>query len=170
MKIKRYYVTPTKLSYVRGEKPDVDCILCAVRDDDERVPRQVIKRNDRMIVTLNLHPYSPGHLLIFPLRHLTDIRELSREEVIEVFRLQKQAMSALEAVYGSPGFYIGFNIGASSGASIQHLHCHVVPHQADELDLPKMVTSGSRLKKEDSREALEKIRQAFEETEGKNSK
>ena len=64
------------------------CILCAVRDDDQRLPCLVVQRNDRMIVSLNLHPYSPGHLLIFPLRHLTDPRELSSEEVIEVFHLR----------------------------------------------------------------------------------
>ena len=169
MKIKRFYITPTKLSYVRGKKPDVECILCAVRDDDERLPRLVVKRNTHMIVSLNLHPYSPGHLLIFPLRHLTDIRELSCEEVIEVFRLQKQALSALEAVYGSPGFYIGFNMGATSGASIEHLHCHVIPHQADQLELPRMVSSGTRVKLEDPLEALRKIQEAFAEAEENNS-
>ena len=169
MKIERYYITPTKLSYVRGKKPDVKCILCAIRDDDKRLPRLIVTRDNHMIVSLNLHPYSPGHLLIFPLRHLTDIRELSCEEVIEVFRLQKQAVSALEAVYGSPGFCIGFNVGTSSGASIEHLHCHVIPHQADRLELPKMVSSETRLKVEDPQEALKKIREAFAETEKKNS-
>ena len=169
MKIERFYLTPKKLSYVRGKKPDVGCILCAIRDDNKRLPRLVIKRNEHLIVSLNLHPYSPGHMMIFPLRHLTDIRELSSEEVIEVFRLQKQAMSALEAVYGSPGFYIGYNIGASSGASIEHLHCHVIPHQADRLELPKMVSSKTPLRLEDSREALNKIRKAFKQAERKNS-
>jgi len=161
MKIERFYITPKKLSYVRGKRPDVDCILCAVRDDDKRLPRLVVQRNDRMIVSLNLHPYSPGHLLIFPLRHLTDPRELSSEEVIEVFHLQKQAMSALEAVYKSPGFYIGFNVGASSGASIEHLHCHVIPHQSDRLELPSMVGSGTRVELEDPLETLKKVKKAF---------
>lgn len=163
MKIEHFYITPAKLSYVRGKKPDVECILCAIRDDDERLPRLVVTRNNHMIVSLNLHPYSPGHLLIFPLRHLTDIRELSCEEVIEIFRLQKQAISALEAVYGSPGFYIGYNVGISSGASIEHLHCHLIPHQADRLELLKMVSSETRLRLEDPREALKKIQEAFAE-------
>ena len=168
MKIERFYLTPKKLSYVRGKKPDVGCILCAIRDDDQRLHRLVVKRNEQLIVSLNLHPYSPGHLMIFPQRHLTDIRELSNEEVIGVFRLQKQAMSALEAVYGSSGFYIGYNVGSSSGASIEHLHCHVIPHRANRLELPKMVSSKARLGLEDSREALRKIREAFAQAEGKN--
>lgn len=165
MKIERFYITPDKLSYVRGKKPDVGCILCAVRDNDERLSSLIVKRNDHMIVSLNLHPYSPGHLMIFPLRHLTDIRELSNDEVIEVFRLQKQAVSALEAVYGSPGFYVGFNIGTSSGASIEHLHCHVIPHQADRLELQKIVSSENRVRMEEPREALKKIQEAFAEAE-----
>jgi diadenosine tetraphosphate (Ap4A) HIT family hydrolase len=78
-------------------------------------------------------------------------------------------VSALEAVYGSPGFCIGFNVGTSSGASIEHLHCHVIPHHADRLELPKMVSSETRLKVEDPQEALKKIREAFAETEKKNS-
>jgi len=168
MKIDRFYLTPGKLSYVRGKKPDVGCILCAIRDDDQRLPRLVVKRSGHLIVSLNLHPYSSGHLMIFPLRHLTDIRELTGEEVLELFLLQKQAMSALEAVCGSPGFYVGFNQGVSSGASIEHLHCHVIPHQAKRLELAKMVSSKTRLRLEDPRKALIKIRKAFKEAEGKS--
>ena len=36
-------------------------------------------------------------------------------------------------IYNTEGFNIGFNIGKFSGASIQHLHAHVVPRYNNEL-------------------------------------
>ncbi|HUU28752.1 MAG TPA: HIT domain-containing protein [archaeon] len=163
MKIERNLIIPGKLSYVRGKKPDVECILCAVRDSDKRVPRLVVSRTELMIVSLNLFPYNPGHLIIFPLRHLNDIRELNHDEALELFSLQKQCMSALEAVYRPTGFNIGFNIGSSSGASIEHLHCHVIPRYRNEIGFVEMVSSGSRILVEDPRETLKKIRHSFAE-------
>ncbi|HLA40594.1 MAG TPA: HIT domain-containing protein [Candidatus Glassbacteria bacterium] len=160
MKIDRHLVIPGKLAYVRGGKPDVPCILCSIRDRDEKVVRLEIARTAQMLISLNLYPYNPGHLLIFPLRHITDIRELTKEEVLEMHRLQTRMMEILEEVYGPRGFNIGYNVGAFSGASIEHLHCHLVPRHRNEIGLLEMISEGSRVLVEDPGDTLEKIRRA----------
>jgi ATP adenylyltransferase len=161
MKIERHLVIPGKLSYVRGKKPDVECILCAIRERDPQVVSLEVLRTGLMIVSLNLFPYNPGHLMIFPLRHIVDIREMTPEEVLEMHRLQMKSMEVLEALYSPSGFNLGYNQGPTSGASIPHLHCHLVPRHRNEIGLLEMISEGSRVLVEDPRETLKKVRTTF---------
>jgi len=165
MRIDQHMIIPGKLAYVRGKKPEVDCILCALRDSDKRVPDLVVLRHELMIVTLNLYPYNPGHLMIFPRRHLADIRQFTQEEVLAMHRLQERSMHALEALYNPRGFNIGFNVGQASGASIEHIHCHVIPRHRNEIGLVEMISQGSRVLVEDPMETREKLRAVLDETE-----
>jgi ATP adenylyltransferase len=165
MKIDQHMIIPGKLAYVRGKKPEVDCILCALRDSDKRVPDLVVLRHELMIVTLNLYPYNPGHLMIFPRRHLTDIRQFTQEEVLVMHRLQERSMHALEALYNPRGFNIGFNVGQASGASIEHIHCHVIPRHRNEIGMVEMISQGSRVLVEDPMETRGKLRAVLDETE-----
>ena len=84
---------PNKMAYIKGKaKPDVECILCAIVEGDARVERLDIYRAELFTISLNLYPYSPGHLMIFPNRHIVDVREFTREEVVELHRLQCRSL------------------------------------------------------------------------------
>jgi ATP adenylyltransferase len=77
---------------------------------------------------LNLYPYSPGHLMVCPYRHVADYTELDDAETAEVAAFTKAAMRTVRDVSGAHGFNIGMNQGAVAGAGIAaHLHQHVVP-------------------------------------------
>lgn len=165
MRIEQNLVIPGKLEYVRGDRPDVPCILCSIRDKDERVVLLEVGRTELMVVSLNLFPYNPGHLLIFPLRHITDLRELSRGEVLEMQRLLHRLMDMLESSYNPRGFNIGYNVGDTSGASIEHLHCHIVPRHRNEIGVLEMVSGGARVIVEDPNVTLDKLRKAWREAE-----
>ena len=55
-----------KLKYVNGDRPGVACILCAIRDRDPDVVNLEVARRDGFIVSVNLYPFNPGHVMIFP--------------------------------------------------------------------------------------------------------
>jgi ATP adenylyltransferase len=79
-------------------------------------------------VVLNLYPYSPGHLMVCPYRHVADYTDLDDSETAEVAASTKTAMRVLRSVSGAHGFNVGMNQGAVAGAGIAaHLHQHVVP-------------------------------------------
>ena len=60
-----------KLDYVQGkERPKVDCILCAVRDDDDRVASLKVYHDDICFIVLNLYPYNPAHVMVVSNRHI----------------------------------------------------------------------------------------------------
>jgi len=60
-----YFFNFDKMGYLKGAKPQ-GCILCHVGKGSEEVERLVVYENGLLVVSLNLYPYNPGHLIIFP--------------------------------------------------------------------------------------------------------
>ena len=122
-----------KLEYVQGkERPDVDCILCAIRDGDKRVINLKYYEDNLIFIILNLYPYNPGHSMIVPNRHILKFTELTKDEIQHIFRAVQGLQNLLDDIYNPRGYNIGFNQGIA-GASIPHLHCHLVPRYGTEL-------------------------------------
>ncbi|MEK7274676.1 MAG: HIT domain-containing protein [Candidatus Desantisbacteria bacterium] len=152
---------PSKLEdYLLGEKPKVDCILCAIRDRDEKVVQIDVYRSQDMIISLNLYPYNPGHVMIFPNRHIKDIRELNEEETNQIQSLTIKTLDVLDRLYAPSGYNIGYNMGNVAGASIEHLHLHIVPRYKNELGFVDIL-SNSKIIVEDPRKTLERLREAY---------
>ncbi|MBN2153372.1 MAG: HIT domain-containing protein [Candidatus Lokiarchaeota archaeon] len=122
-----------KSEYVTGGKPDVPCILCAVRDGDPAVRSHVVHQDGVAFIILNLYPFNPGHLLISPTRHVERWRDLADGEVARIMGLVKQAEDVLEREFGCTSFNFGVNEGKFSGASIDHLHVQLIPRFRSEL-------------------------------------
>lgn len=160
---RRNLFIPDKMAYTKGkDRPEGECILCAIAEDDPQVSNLVVGRRDGFIVSLNLYPYNPGHLMVFPEEHLEDLRQLSEERLCTMFSLTRMCMDVLDELYQPKGYNLGFNIGRSSGASILHLHQHIVPRYSRELGLIDVI-SGTRVIVEDPIITKEKLFAAFKE-------
>jgi ATP adenylyltransferase len=123
-----------KLDYVQGdERPDVECILCSVRDNDERVEVLKVYQDEILFVCLNLYPYNPAHMLIVPMRHVERYVDLEKEEMMRISRAIQGLQLLLNDLYSPKGYNIGMNEGQSAGGSIEHLHFHLVPRYGSEL-------------------------------------
>ena len=125
---------PWRLEYVQGADEQDGCIFCiaAAGDDEERL---VVHRGARAFVLLNLFPYSSGHLMIAPNRHVGAFEALEPDEAGEIHALTADALTALRAVYDPEGFNLGWNLGRIAGAGIvDHVHQHVVPRWAGDTN------------------------------------
>lgn len=162
MKLEKHRVVANKLSYSRGNRPAVDCILCAVARNDPAVANLMLYRCPGHFITLNLYPYNPGHLMIVPEGHYLDVRELSDTEVLTTYRLQTLALRVLDKVYRPGGYNVGYNIGQSSGASIPHIHLQIVPRYGSEVGFFDIL-SDSRVIVEDPHVTRERLTEAFTE-------
>lgn len=149
-----------KIHYVKGNKPKVACILCAIRDNHPEVPDLTVWRDERFIVAMNLYPFNSGHLMIFPARHVREPAELSDDEALHLHYLSSKALNILKEEFAPAGFNIGYNIGQGSGASIPHLHLHIVPRYDNEVGFLD-VLAGTRVMVLDPREARERLRKRF---------
>ena len=161
MKAFRDYLFNTeKIKYIKGKKPLYTCILCAIRDRYPDVKSLELCRTEGFIISLNLYPFNPGHLMIFPVRHVEDFIELSDSEALEMHRLCAKSISILKKEFNPSGFNIGCNLGNGSGASIPHIHQHIVPRYDNEIGFID-VLSGSRIYVEDPIDVLNRLKMDF---------
>ena len=136
--------TPHRMAYIRGENKPADatsgeCPFCRVptmADDDGLV----VHRGELAFAVLNLYPYSPGHLMVCPYRHIADYTETTDEEAAEMAGLTRDAMRVVRSVSSAQGFNIGMNQGVVAGAGIAaHLHQHVVPRWSGDQNFMPMI-------------------------------
>ena len=100
----------------------------------------MVHRGEQAYVVLNLYPYSPGHLLVCPYRHVASYDEITGAETDEIARLTQHAMRVVRSVSGAHGFNIGMNQGHIAGAGIAaHLHQHVVPRWAGDQNFMPII-------------------------------
>ncbi len=158
-----YFFNFDKIAYLRGKRPD-GCILCLVRDGSEEVERLIAAETANFVVSVNLYPYNPGHLILFPKRHVRDIRELTAEERRELDALVDRCLGALDKSHAPGGYNIGYNMGLVAGASIDHLHLHIIPRYPREIGIAELI-AGARVLVEDPRETLARLTTVLESDE-----
>lgn len=94
---------------------------------------------------LNLYPYTNGHLLVVPKRHVADFTLLEERESSEMMKGVQMSLTALKKVYDPNGFNVGMNLGQAAGAGVaDHLHLHVVPRWNGDTNFVSVV-SGTRV-------------------------
>ncbi|MHA1144857.1 MAG: HIT family protein [Candidatus Helarchaeota archaeon] len=131
------YIFIDKIKYVRAKKSESDgtpCIFCNLKE-------QILDANEQSYCILNKYPYNPGHLLIIPKRHVENFEDLTDKEHLACFELIKKMLALLRKTYSPHGFNIGLNLGEAAGASIRHLHIHLVPRYKSELGFMDVLSS-----------------------------
>ncbi len=152
--------TPHRMAYISGENKPSDgtaetCPFCQIPEmgDEDGL---IVHRGEQCFVVLNLYPYSSGHLMVCPFRHVASYPDLTEDETVEVALLTQRAMRVVKQVSGAHGFNIGMNQGSVAGAGIAaHLHQHVVPRWGGDANfmpiigrtktLPQLLTETRRL-------------------------
>ena len=115
--------SPTGSAPVAGSGPRTDQGEC--RD------HFVVHRGTSAFVILNLYPYTTGHLMVVPYRHLPRFRDLTAAERAELALLLRESERVLRAATGARRFHAGINLGRAAGAGVEgHLHAHLVPRDA----------------------------------------
>jgi diadenosine tetraphosphate (Ap4A) HIT family hydrolase len=81
-----------------------------------------------VLALLNAYPYTSGHLMVMPTRHVGDLEALSVEESGAIWEGVSAAVRAIKAAYRPDGLNVGANLGRAAGAGIPgHFHVHVLP-------------------------------------------
>lgn len=141
-------VPPEPDSWLAGANQE--CFLCcaaAVHKDPKSADEQTLTvwRDNTIIVVLNRFPYSNGHLLISPCRHVAELNDLTNEEHLESMRMLGRLCSILKEAISADGFNVGLNLGDVAGAGVPgHLHWHLVPRWAGDHNF-MAATSNTRV-------------------------
>lgn len=117
---------PWRSVYIGGDHGE-QCVFCGILASDRDEENLVLRRGDKTFVVMNRYPYTNGHLMVVPKRHVGELEDLTGEEMLEIFTWAQKMVQALRA-FNPEGFNIGVNIGRIAGAGVPgHIHLHVVP-------------------------------------------
>lgn len=123
---------PWRIKYIRNNVPK-RCIFCARKD-------YLIFETKYSSALLNIFPYNNGHIMVSPIRHLSQIAKLKEEEALDLLRTINKAKGLLDEVLKPDGYNIGINISKTAGAGITgHLHIHIVPRWKGDTNFMPVV-------------------------------
>jgi ATP adenylyltransferase len=148
---------PWRTAYIRGEKP-VGCVLCR---DSMRGEELVVCEGKSGFIMVNRYPYTGGHLMIVPFRHLSRLNDLFTAERTELFTFMDLSVQVLTEAMKPEAFNIGMNLGKAAGAGIDdHLHIHIVPRWGGDTNFMSVI-GGVRVIPEDASGTARELRPYF---------
>ncbi|MDD2218633.1 MAG: HIT domain-containing protein [Desulfoplanes sp.] len=151
---------PWRIDYILGPKPDT-CVFCIPSSTEEDEQRLILYRAKYCFVIMNKYPYSSGHLMVTPYKHVQTITDLLPEESHEIMDYLQITSAILTKAFHPQGMNIGLNMGQASGAGIEeHLHFHLVPRWVGDHSF-MAVTAGTMVLPEHLNEAYKKLRPHF---------
>lgn len=104
-----------------------DCIFCKIIKGE--IPSFTVYEDEDFKVILDRFPAAPGHVLIIPKVHYSDMFELSEEAAAKLYPLAKKIAERVKEVSGSEGINIVQNNGEAAGQSVYHFHLHIIPRK-----------------------------------------
>ena len=121
------------------------CTFCRLITENKDKKNFIFIRGELCFAVLNIYPYSNGHCLVLPYRHVNDIDKLTKDEIAEMMSILIETKTLLKKAVNAHGFNIGFNLGRLAGAGIPgHVHMHIVPRwRGDHNFMP--ITAGTKV-------------------------
>jgi diadenosine tetraphosphate (Ap4A) HIT family hydrolase len=105
------------------------CELCARHD--------VLLENALAYVRHDNNSLSRGHVLVIPKRHVASFFDMTAEEQSAVLSLLREAQASIQQQHSPDGYNIGVNVGKAGGQSRMHVHLHLIPRYAGDVQDPR---------------------------------
>lgn len=135
---------------MKNEVKTVSCMFCGIINDSSE--SNVLYEDKHCLVILDINPIRPGHTLVIPKQHVSDINGLSDERYVAIMAVVKQMSHHLQKNLNP--VKVGL---AVVGLDIDHLHIHLVPmHEYHDLT-SKFYLDGTI--KRASNDTLEKMKE-----------
>ncbi|HMB17413.1 MAG TPA: HIT family protein [Candidatus Paceibacterota bacterium] len=100
------------------------CIFCKMIKGD--IPAEKVFENDYVIAVMDIHPKAPGHVMVIPKVHASNILDLSDDEIKPLFLAVKKVADMIYNALDPQGFTMGLNHGSVSGQEVDHIHFHII--------------------------------------------
>jgi histidine triad (HIT) family protein len=116
----------------------IDCVFCDILGG--AMPASVVYEDAQALAFLDLYPVHPGHALVVPKAHVTDLAACPAELAGHLFAVSGRLGPVLCRTVGGDGFNVWTANGSAAGQEVFHLHLHVLPRFRDDsfgLRFPK---------------------------------
>lgn len=113
----------------------MNCIFCAIVAGD--IPSRQVYADDRAIAFLDINPFTRGHTLVIPRRHVDDV--LAEDEALtEIAPAISSVSRLLVDKLGADGLNVLSSARSAAGQEVFHLHVHLIPRFSDNPGLAAM--------------------------------
>ena len=113
-----------------------NCIFCKIANGD--IPAKVIYEDEIVKVYLDINPNAPGHTLIIPKNHFTNLDDIDEEVLSHIMKVSKKIKNLIDERLKPDGIKLVQNNGVLQ--EVKHYHLHIVPfyESKKELSLDKV--------------------------------
>ena len=134
---------PWRKDYVGGKQKTPGCFLCRSLKASQKKDKDnyILLRSQTAFIVLNRFPYTNGHLMVVPSRHVSTLEKLNDNESLDLLRQLDLALDLLKKVFRPHGFNVGLNLGQMGGAGVPgHIHIHAVPRWKGDTNFMPVLT------------------------------
>ena len=136
----KYIYTPWREEYIKKLYTMDECIFCHALKQKNDKKALIVHRGVFNFIMLNRYPYTSGHVMIVPYRHISLFEQAKKEGTDEMMDLCKMSVKILKKKYNAHGFNTGMNLGHSAGAGVAgHYHLHVIPRWVGDSNFMPIV-------------------------------
>lgn len=129
------------------------CLFCSIVAGD--IPAEKIYEDEHTLAFLDIAPVNPGHILVIPKTHATNIFDIDAEIFSHVMNTVHALAPKIKKVTGADGINIAINNEKASGQVVFHLHVHIIPRFEND---GRTVWHGNEAKPEELKEMGENLR------------
>lgn len=102
------------------------CIFCEIISGN--LPSSKVYEDNVCVVFMDIQPVNPGHVLVVPKNHMTDLSDLPSSTGMHIFQIAQQvALKLPDSNLRCEGVNLILAHGEAAGQDVFHVHLHVIP-------------------------------------------
>lgn len=110
-----------------------DCLFCDIINGS--VSSYTLYEDDMVKVFLDAYPDSPGHTLIIPKKHFTELEDIEIDYLIHIMEIAKKVKKAMIENLNPDSVILIQNNGEAQ--FVKHYHLHLIPKYKRKIELSK---------------------------------
>ena len=124
-----------------------DCIFCKIVKGE--LPSFRVCEDEHTLVFLDLFPVTPGHTLVIPKQHASDLFEMDADTLAAVAATSLRVAHAIDEALAPDGLGVFQLNRAAAGQTVFHYHMHLLPrNQGEPFALHSRVRGGDEVLRE----------------------
>ncbi|GJP61808.1 hypothetical protein CLOP_g18934 [Closterium sp. NIES-67] len=96
-------------------------------------PREVFAETKLSLAIVNFKPVVKGHVLVLPRRVVPRYKDMTQEEVTDMWLLAQKIGQAFEPHHGCSSSTYTIQDGPAAGQTVAHVHVHVMPRREGDF-------------------------------------
>ena len=109
----------------------MDCVFCKIVKGE--IPSYRIYDDDKIMAFLDINPNTPGHTLIIPKEHTTDLNSISNETLFYIMEKARDIANLVVSKMEADGYTLLQNNGIIQ--DVKHFHLHIIPRYKESMDM-----------------------------------